>query len=47
MLCERLLAILVEEELGIRKACTQNALISVRDHVQMFSPSVAHGDEYG
>ena len=45
--CERLLAILVEEELCVRKACTQDALVAARNHIQMFPAAIAYRDEDG
>ena len=45
MLCERLLAILVKEELRIGKACPQDALVAVRHHIQMLPAAVAHSNK--
>jgi len=46
VLCKRLLAILVKEELCISKACPQDALVAMRDHIEMLPAAIPHRDKY-
>ena len=45
MLLEALLAVFIEEELGIGQAGAQHALIAVLNRLEVFPAAVAHGDE--